>query len=649
MIAPKHVFISYARSDGHAVAQKLNQLLWANSIPTWQDVRNIDPHQDFSAEIEMAIEAAMHVVVCLTPSIMERKDSFVRREIIYAQGVGVPITPLLFPGFSVDRIPVLINHYTWISFLDRSCPTSRNFGQLLRRLRSSSITCRSFSAEADPFREYLHELYKNIVSYLDHTVFQLVHLHGESVADATQTQPQFRKHLTLGIFQTALPVRPSSEPEVGSLVTYRNIPEAFHAAQNQLLVLGEPGAGKTTSLMAFARDAIAARLEDPTQPLPLLGRLADWVRAGSPSIPTWLSSSLGLQENVVQQVLSQDSALLLFDGLDEIISIDEERPLTADERRNAVERRDYRKDFMREFEKCVNGNQAIVTCRAADYLAFGSKIALRGAARIRRLDDEQIMEYLSLDASLMAAIQSDSELREVIRNPLLLSFFAFAYQGQKEHADKLSNLRSAPGELLEHIFRNYVERRFEHEALRANCRPMISISDTYAILGRAAVENQDFEVTSRETTVYQGSPLKECIEQQIGDASSDFIEQALRLHLLVQYEQQTLRFVHPLVSDHFALTFALGEYLKDTTKFSYQILLQVGALLVRIGDDRAITPLLEIGTIDGRIKGQFHFYLHGVKLPKERFVLRPLVNPCYMRLTEEISILKTSVKFLITS
>jgi len=40
---------------------------------------------------------------------------------------------------------------------------------------------------------------------------------------------------------------------------------------------------------------------------------------------------------------------------------------------------------------------------------------------------------------------------------------------------------------------------------------------------------------------------------------------------------------------------------------------------------------------------------HGVKLPKERFVLRPPVNLCYMRLTEEISILKTSVNFLITS
>jgi len=38
----------------------------------------------------------------------------------------------------------------------------------------------------------------------------------------------------------------------------------------------------------------------------------------------------------------------------------------------------------------------------------------------------------------------------------------------------------------------------------------------------------------------------------------------------------------------------------------------------------------------------------GVKLPKERFVLRPLVNPCYMRLTEEISISKLQIIFFIS-
>ena len=233
---------------------------------------------------------------------------------------------------------------------------------------------------------------------------------------------------------------------------------------------------------------------------------------------------------------------------------------------------------------------------------------------IQPLDDEQIMEYLALDSSLMAAIQSDPELGEVVRTPLLLSFFAFAYQGHKEQAHNLSNLRSAPGELRDHIIRSYVERRFEHEALRANWRPTVSISDTYAILGRAALENQDFELTHRETVSHLGKPLEECITRLLGDSAQNFIEQILHLHLLVRGEQQTLRFVHPLVRDHFALPFALGELQKDATMDSN--LFQVITLLARIGDGRAVEQLLQISLMDGRIKPQFHFHLDAFKDPR---------------------------------
>lgn len=617
LFAQKHVFISYARSDGRTVAEELNQFLQSNHIATWQDVRDMDPHQDFSAEIEMAIEAALHVVVCLTPSIADRKESFVRREIIYAQGVGVPITPIVFSDFPIERIPVLINHYTWISVADQSSPRDRNheegFDQLLQRLRSG-VTNRTDITGVDPFRGYLNALYKDIVSYLDRAVFNLVQLHIESPDDVTRASILSPRRLTLGIFQTALSVRPSSKGVGRPLGIYKTIPEAFRASENQLLVLGEAGAGKTTALMAFARDAIVARLEDPTLPLPLLGRLADWVRAGTPPIPKWLSSSLGLKENEIQNVLAHDGALLLFDGLDEIIQIDEAAPSTSPQRPDNKAPRDYRHDFMAEFERCVNGNQAMVTCRATDYLATRNKIALKGAAIIKPLDDVQIMEYLAMDKFLMAAVQSDPELGEIVRTPLLLSFFAFAYQGQKEHTLALSNLRSAPGEQRDHIIRSYVERRFDHEALRANWRPAISLSDTYAILGRAGLESQDYELTHRETVLHLGKPLEECIRRKIGDGASQFIEQMLRLHLLVRGEQQTLRFVHPLVADHFVLSFALDELRKDSTDGID--LLQLVTVLSRIGDCRAVAPLLQNCLVDGRIRPQFHFHLDAFSDPR---------------------------------
>jgi hypothetical protein len=78
-----HVFISYARADPRW-ADRLDEDLRRAGFSTWRDTRDIDPSQDFTGEIEAAIRSASHVVVCLTPSVRARGDSFVRREIAYA-------------------------------------------------------------------------------------------------------------------------------------------------------------------------------------------------------------------------------------------------------------------------------------------------------------------------------------------------------------------------------------------------------------------------------------------------------------------------------------------------------------------------------------------------------------------------------------
>src|SRR5262245_41782220 len=68
-----HVFISYARTDGLGCADRLYRTLSDRGIAAWRDQRDLDPYQDFSSEIEIALESARHVVVCLTPSIAERR------------------------------------------------------------------------------------------------------------------------------------------------------------------------------------------------------------------------------------------------------------------------------------------------------------------------------------------------------------------------------------------------------------------------------------------------------------------------------------------------------------------------------------------------------------------------------------------------
>src|SRR5215472_19173588 len=92
------LFISYARDDGAAVAERLYAEFLVRGIAVWSDTRSIDPFTDFTVEIERAIRSASSVILCLTPSIAERFDSFARREILFALQQRVPIIPFLANG-----------------------------------------------------------------------------------------------------------------------------------------------------------------------------------------------------------------------------------------------------------------------------------------------------------------------------------------------------------------------------------------------------------------------------------------------------------------------------------------------------------------------------------------------------------------------
>src|SRR5262245_22310348 len=100
-----HIFISYARQDGREVASRLDSDLQKFGFHTWRDTRDIDPAQDFSAEIENGIEKAACVALCVTPD-SKRSDSFVRREIQYAQIVKKPVIPLRFADIP-PHVPVI--------------------------------------------------------------------------------------------------------------------------------------------------------------------------------------------------------------------------------------------------------------------------------------------------------------------------------------------------------------------------------------------------------------------------------------------------------------------------------------------------------------------------------------------------------------
>ena len=108
-------------------------------------------------------------------------------------------------------------------------------------------------ATVDPYHDYLKALYERIIYYLNQTVFSLIALKGKAASDAVEAPAQV---LPMAFFDMA-----GIGGSAAGNTSFANFNEAFDSYHGRVLLLGEPGAGKTTALMAFARDATWRRLE----------------------------------------------------------------------------------------------------------------------------------------------------------------------------------------------------------------------------------------------------------------------------------------------------------------------------------------------------------------------------------------------------
>ncbi|MCI0550444.1 MAG: hypothetical protein L0287_05780, partial [Anaerolineae bacterium] len=71
----------------------------------------------------------------------------------------------------------------------------------------------------------------------------------------------------------------------------RRIKDIFDEANRLLLILGEPGSGKTTTLLQLARDLIAEVDSAFTQPVPVILNLSTWTNKQQP-LAEWLVAEL---------------------------------------------------------------------------------------------------------------------------------------------------------------------------------------------------------------------------------------------------------------------------------------------------------------------------------------------------------------------
>lgn len=208
-------------------------------------------------------------------------------------------------------------------------------------------------------------------------------------------------HLDQTLYQAVLmslgmTLRPAA-PRPGSVRLRRSgeqerpVPEHVSTAQlfdqvgHTLLILGEPGSGKTTMMLDLARSLLERAREDESTPIPVIFNLSSLTNPEQ-SLDDWLAgefrSNYQVPEKVARFWLAHDELALLLDGLDEV---------RADRRAGVVEKIDqYRSQHMDPW--------LVVCCRQDEYaelVADGVEVEGVDAAVLQPLTLGQVRGYLT--------------------------------------------------------------------------------------------------------------------------------------------------------------------------------------------------------------------------------------------------------------
>jgi len=250
--------------------------------------------------------------------------------------------------------------------------------------------------------------------------------------------------------------RPDGESQ--PLPPEQSLASLYDDEGGSLLVLGEPGSGKTTSLLELAQGLLARAEADPRRPVPVVFNLSSWVEPHT-ELDTWLADELSGRYQIPRKIgrvwLAESRVVPLLDGLDEL----------------APPRRAACVEAVNRFSQGAGLVGAVVCCRLAEYIDLPVRLSLNAAVRLLPLADEQVQGYLSglgeRLAGLRTLLQRDSALRLEARSPLMLSLMVRAYQDLPA-AQLLQESAATAAARRKQLMSAYVDRMFRLAGLGRN-------------------------------------------------------------------------------------------------------------------------------------------------------------------------------------
>lgn len=235
------------------------------------------------------------------------------------------------------------------------------------------------------------------------------------------------------------------EEETGARRSASDIVEIHEDAGNGLLILGDPGAGKSGLLHTLARELLELALHDESRPLPIVLDLSSW---GARRLPMsrWLVEELWLQHRINQPLaerwLPEGRLTLLLDGLDQV--------------------------HQHARSGCIDAiNQLhrswllapVVCCRRSTYLAEQRQLTLQSTVLVLPLTDDQVVTCLERlgppAAAVLESARTDQRFRELLRTPLMLHIAVSSYRDRT--TIDLPEM-AGPDDLRKALFERYLQR-----------------------------------------------------------------------------------------------------------------------------------------------------------------------------------------------
>ncbi|GAB3149706.1 hypothetical protein GCM10027290_36350 [Micromonospora sonneratiae] len=192
----------------------------------------------------------------------------------------------------------------------------------------------------------------------------------------------------------------------------------FTRLDHGMVILGEPGAGKTTMLLELARDLLNQADHDSSASIPVVVNLSSWAIHRRP-IDQWLAEQLteryGMPADQATRWIAEGEILPLLDGLDEV----------------AGEYRNQCAVAITEFHRQQPLTPIAICCRTTEYSQLNQQVPVYGTVRIQPLTRPQIEQFLDRAGTALAGLRAtlavDAELWKFADSPLLLSIMALAY------------------------------------------------------------------------------------------------------------------------------------------------------------------------------------------------------------------------------